>query len=129
MIQEELRRPFENEGKPRLEYLTAGFKQVEAEAGVDLNDITLQPWLEVFTSAYFEQTSAIRFQISKQDYCEQLVKWFGKIKFAGIAVEGKVIEDSQELENIFVLPDAIAEVKEHGLDFTSINSQTILART
>ena len=125
-IREELLRPFCNDGKPRLEYLTAGFKKVEAEVGVNLNDVALQPWLEGFTNAYFEQTSAIiQFQIAKQNYCKQLVNWFDDVKFAGIAVEGKVIEESRELENIFVIPDAIAEVRQRGSDSESLIYQSL----
>lgn len=126
-IREELLRPFCNEGRPRLEYLTAGFKKVEAEVGVNLNDVALQPWLDSFMDAYFEQTSAIiQFQVAKQNYCKQLVNWFDDVKFAGIAVEGKVIEESRELENIFVIPDAIAEVRQRGSGIASLSFQGVL---
>ncbi len=56
-----------------------------------------------------EKILALRFRIAKQDYCEQLVNWYDDVKFAGIAVEGQVIEEAKELENIFVMPDAVAE--------------------
>ncbi|MDX2215250.1 MAG: HEAT repeat domain-containing protein, partial [Oculatellaceae cyanobacterium bins.114] len=111
VVQTELQRPFQNEGKPRLEFLIAGFRQVERESGIKLNETALKPWLETFINAYFDKTSAIQFQIAKADYCEQLVNWYDDVKFAGIAVEGQVIDEAKELQNIFVMPDAIAEVR------------------
>ncbi|MBD2066248.1 HEAT repeat domain-containing protein [Leptolyngbya sp. FACHB-671] len=110
-IQTELQRPFRNEGKPRLEFLIAGFKQVESDCGLQLNVKALKPWLEAFSDAYFSKTSAIQFQIAKEDYCEQLANWYDDVKFAGIEIEGTAIEEAKELQKIFVMPDAIAETR------------------
>ncbi|NEO48366.1 MAG: NACHT domain-containing protein, partial [Moorea sp. SIO4A3] len=52
----------------------------------------------------------LKFQVAKQDYCEQLANWFDDVKFAGIAVPGQEVEKSEKLAQIFVMPDVVEEV-------------------
>jgi len=53
------------------------------------------------------------FEVAKEDYCQQLAKWFEGVKFAGIAVPGQEVDKSDRaalrmqhrLPEIFVMPD------------------------
>ncbi len=107
-VQEELQRPFHNQGKPRLEFLIAGFHQVEQDTKIRLNDRALKSWLEKFCDAYCEKTVGIRFQIAREDYCEQLVKRYDKVEFLGID-DIDPNEESKDLDDIFVMPYAVGE--------------------
>ncbi|NER20646.1 MAG: NACHT domain-containing protein [Symploca sp. SIO1C2] len=109
-VQQELQKPLTDAGTPKVEYLVEVFQKV-AQTDLKGEYITdsLEPWLEVFTQAYLQQTSTyLKFQVAKEDYFQQLAIYFDDIKFAGIAVEGQEREKSERLEQIFVMP----EVKE-----------------
>ncbi len=106
-INQELKRPLENQGKPRLEFLKAGFSRVAAPK--KLNDVALERWLKNFIDAYFEKTSAIQFQVAWMDYQQQVIHYFQDVQFAGIAVEGQIIEEAKKLTTIFVMPDVVGE--------------------
>ncbi|NER98995.1 MAG: signal transduction protein, partial [Symploca sp. SIO1B1] len=97
-------------GTPKVEYLVEVFQKVaQTDLKGEYTTDSLEPWLEVFTQAYFQQTSTyLKFQVAKEDYFRQLAIYFDDIKFAGIAVEGQEREKSERLEQIFVMP----EVKE-----------------
>jgi len=109
-VQQELQKPLTDTGTPKVEYLVEVFQKVaQTDLKEEYTTDTLEPWLEVFTQAYLQQTSTyLKFQVAKEDYFRQLAIYFDDIKFAGIAVEGQEREKSERLEQIFVMP----EVKE-----------------
>ncbi|MGK7923534.1 MAG: NACHT domain-containing NTPase [Trichodesmium sp.] len=111
----ELQKPLTNQGKPDIDILIAIFHQ-EAEAkNIPLNQQSLQPWIETFVNAYFQQTDTyIKFQVAKQNYFEQLANWFDDVKFAGISVPGQEVEKSEKLAYIFVMPDVVEDVSTGG---------------
>ncbi|MBE9100556.1 NACHT domain-containing protein [Vacuolonema iberomarrocanum] len=117
-VQGELQRPFRDEGKPRIEYLIAGFRKVAGATGKPLGENALKPWLEAFADAYFERTSALRFDLAKQDYCRQLINYYDELQFLGID-DVDPNEDSKAIESIFVMPDAVAErpPNQEGMNF------------
>lgn len=108
----ELQRPFHDAGKPRLEYLIAAFRQIAQETDAPLNEQGLKRWLEEFAEAYFQKTSEICFQVALEDYCEQLINQYDDIKFLGID-DIDPNEESKQLETVFVMPDAVSEVRQN----------------
>ena len=114
-VLEELQKPLINQGKPDIDILIGIFER-EAEAqNIQLNKKSLQPWIETFVDAYFQKTDTyIKFQAAKQNYFEQLAKWFDDVKFAGISVPGQEVEKSEKLANIFVMPDVLEDVSTGG---------------
>ncbi|UKO99247.1 HEAT repeat domain-containing protein [Nostoc sp. UHCC 0870] len=104
----ELQKPLKNEGKPDVDYLAVVFQKA-ALADSKMKEIKIEyvySWMEVFVTTYFQNTdNCIRFQIAKDNYCQQLVNWFDDVKFAGIAVPGQEVDKSEKLVNIFVLPE------------------------
>ena len=112
---QELQKPLKNEGIPNVEYLVHAFKlalndhpQIEGNIKEEL----IQPWLEVFVSAYFQRSQEyIKFQVAKADYFEQLANWFDDVKFAGISVPGQEVDKSAQLAHIFVMPDVVEDVR------------------
>ncbi|NEO37962.1 MAG: NACHT domain-containing protein [Moorea sp. SIOASIH] len=107
----ELQKPLLNQGKPDREILSTVFQQEADAKTIKLNQNSLKPWVETFIKAYFEQTvTYIKFQVAKQDYCQQLANWYDDVKFAGIAVDGQEVEKSEKLAQIFVMPDVVEEV-------------------
>ncbi|WP_424096368.1 HEAT repeat domain-containing protein [Moorena producens] len=107
----ELQKPLINQGKPDRDILIRVFKQDAETNKITLNQDSLMPWVETFINAYFEQTvTYLKFQVAKQDYCEQLANWFDDVKFAGIAVPGQEVDKSEKLAQIFVMPDVVEEV-------------------
>ena len=107
----EFQKPLINQGKPDREILITVFQQ-QAEANkIKLNQDSLKPWIETFVNAYFKQTATyLKFQVAKQDYSQQLANWFDDVKFSGIAVPGQEVEKSENLAQIFVMPDVVEEV-------------------
>ncbi|MEG5232288.1 HEAT repeat domain-containing protein [Microcoleus sp. B3-D3] len=110
----ELRKPFNDQEKPQVEFLVAAFnatvpehKKIQGRFAPE----RLHDWLDVFAENYFHKTSSyLRFKVAKADYLKQLANWFDDVKFAGIAVEGQEIEKSEKLAHIFVMPDVVEEV-------------------
>ncbi|WP_242054529.1 NACHT domain-containing NTPase [Nostoc sp. FACHB-190] len=104
----ELQKPLKDEGRPDLEFLAEVFKKA-ALADSKMQEIKIDyvhSWMEIFVTTYFQNTNnCIRFQIAKENYCQQLINWFDDVKFAGIAVPGQEVEKSEKLVNIFVLPE------------------------
>ncbi|WP_083305350.1 HEAT repeat domain-containing protein [Moorena producens] len=108
----ELQKPLINQGKPDCNFLVRLFQQ-QAEANkIKLNQkASLPDWVETFVNAYFQHTATyLKFQVAKQDYCQQLANWFDDVTFAGIAVAGQEVEKSEKLAQIFVMPDVVEEV-------------------
>ncbi|MEM1169385.1 MAG: hypothetical protein AAGJ08_10015 [Cyanobacteria bacterium P01_H01_bin.35] len=93
----ELQKPLTNQGKPDIDILITIFQQ-EAEAkNIQLNQESIQRWIETFVNAYFQQTDTyIKFQVAQQNYFEQLANWFDDVKFAGISVPGQEVEKSDK---------------------------------
>lgn len=112
-VQGELEKPLKNAGVPDVTYLIEAFKQVATDLTVKLNVACLERWVREFASAYFERTSTyLKFQIAKEDYFKQLVNWFDDVKFAGIAVPGQEVEQSEKLAQIFVMPDVVEDIQQ-----------------
>ncbi|AOW99133.1 signal transduction protein [Moorena producens PAL-8-15-08-1] len=111
----ELQKPLLNQGKPDREILSTVFQQQAEGHNIKLNQDSLKPWVETFINAYFQQTDTyLKFQVAKQDYCDQLANWFDDVKFAGIAVPGQEVEKSEKLAQIFVMPDLVEDVSTAG---------------
>ena len=111
----ELQKPLLNQGKPEREILSTVFQQQAEGHNIKLNQDSIKPWIEKFINAYFQQTDTyLKFQVAKQDYCEQLANWFDDVKFAGIAVPGQEVEKSEKLAQIFVMPDVVEDVSTAG---------------
>ncbi|NEO11737.1 MULTISPECIES: HEAT repeat domain-containing protein [unclassified Moorena] len=107
----EFQKPLINQGKPDREILITVFQQQAEANNIKLNQDSLKPWVETFVNAYFQQTATyLKYQVAKQDYCQQLANWFDDVKFAGIAVPGQEVEKSEKLAQIFVMPDVVEEV-------------------
>nr|WP_229424168.1 hypothetical protein [Moorena producens] len=82
-----------NQGKPDRDILIRVFLQEAETNNIKLNQDSLTPWIETFINAYFKHTvTYLKFQVAKQDYCDQLANWFDDVKFAGIAVPGQKVE-------------------------------------
>ncbi|NER90813.1 HEAT repeat domain-containing protein [Moorena sp. SIO3A2] len=111
----ELQKPLLNQGKPDRDILSTVFQQQAEAKTIKLNQDSLKPWIETFINAYFQHTDTyLKFQVAKQDYCEQLANWFDDVKFAGIAVPGQEVEKSEKLAQIFVMPDVVEDVSTAG---------------
>lgn len=134
---QELQKPLSNQGTPQLDFLVTAFQAAlrsrpEMQGRVD--ESVIEPWLKVFIETYFAQTNNyLAFQVAKEDYFKQLVNYFDDVKFAGIAVEGQEIEKSENLPEIFVMPDVVEDVwSRSGSEFgqelliESISNQTEL---
>jgi hypothetical protein len=104
-VQRELQKPLEQDGAPDVAILVQLAKHVAADRALDIQDDTLEPWLKKFANAYFDAITAVRFQVAKADYLEQLANWFDDVKFAGVAVPGQDVERAERLAQIFVMPD------------------------
>ncbi|NET68431.1 MAG: NACHT domain-containing protein [Moorea sp. SIO1G6] len=114
-VLEQLHKPLINQGKPDRDILIRVFQQEAETNNIKLNQDSLTPWIETFVNAYFQHTvTYLKFQVAKQDYCEQLANWFDDVKFAGIAVPGQEVEKSEKLAQIFVMPDVVEEVSTAG---------------
>ncbi|MDY7006335.1 MAG: HEAT repeat domain-containing protein [Cyanobacteriota bacterium] len=114
-VLQELQKPLISQGKPDIEILITIFQQEAQTKNIQLNQQSLQPWIETFVNAYFQQTDTyIKFQVAKQNYFEQLANWFDDVKFAGISVPGQEIEKSEKLAYIFVMPDVVEDVSTGG---------------
>ncbi len=67
----------------------------------------------VLTTIVEPKVSQTPFEVAKEDYCQQLAKWFEGVKFAGIALPGQEVDKSDRaalrmqhrLPEIFVMPD------------------------
>ncbi|MEW6491357.1 MAG: NACHT domain-containing protein, partial [Cyanobacteriota bacterium] len=109
-VQEELQKPLQNQGRPDLDFLIAAFKKVGLELKLKFPENSIESWLKKFVETYFEKTDAyLKFQVVKDNYFKRLDDWFDDIKFAGIKVEGREVEKSAKLADIFVMPDVVEE--------------------
>ncbi|WP_287240873.1 MULTISPECIES: NACHT domain-containing NTPase [unclassified Okeania] len=111
----ELQKPLISQGKPDIDILIIIFQQEAQTKNIQLNQQSLQPWIETFVNAYFQQTDTyIKYQVAKQNYFEQLTNWFDDVKFAGISVPGQEVEKSEKLAYIFVMPDVVEDISTAG---------------
>lgn len=115
-VQQELQKPLKNQGRPAVDFLVEKFKQVAAgdrpfgasgaNRHITPQDSCILPWIEAFVKTYVQKTdNYLRLQIAKEDYFRQLANWFDDVKFAGIAVPGQEVDKSEQLAQIFVMPD------------------------
>ena len=104
-VQRELQKPLEQDGAPDVAMVVQVAKHIAIDRKLSIDDKTLEPWLKAFTNAYFDAITAIRFEVAKADYLEQLANWFDDVKFAGVAVPGQDVERAERLAQIFVMPD------------------------
>ncbi|MFZ1027612.1 MAG: HEAT repeat domain-containing protein [Limnoraphis robusta] len=110
-VQAELRKPLSDKGRPQIEFLQKVFERETEASKLNLDLEYLLPWIEQFVNTYFEKTSTfIRFQVNKENYFKQLANWFDDVKFAGIAVPGQEVDQSEKLAQIFVMPDVVEDV-------------------
>ncbi|PSB28424.1 hypothetical protein [Stenomitos frigidus] len=108
-VQRELQKPLEQEGAPDVAMLVQAAKQIAIDRQLPIETDHLETWLKAFVNAYFETITAIRFQVAKADYLEQLANWFDDVKFAGVAVPGQDVQRADRLAQIFVMPDVEEE--------------------
>ncbi|MGB7445220.1 MAG: hypothetical protein WA919_29460 [Coleofasciculaceae cyanobacterium] len=110
-VQQELQKPLKNEGMPAVDFLVEKFKQVAAgDRHITPQDSCILPWIEAFVNTYVQKTdNYLRLQIAKEDYFRQLANWFDDVKFAGIAVPGQEVDKSEQLAQIFVMPDVVED--------------------
>ncbi|MEP1061016.1 MULTISPECIES: NACHT domain-containing protein [Cyanophyceae] len=109
-VQRELQKPLEQDGAPDVAMVVQVAKHIAVDRTLDIPYDTLEPWLKTFANAYFNAITAIRFQVAKSDYLEQLANWFDDVKFAGVAVPGQDVECAERLAQIFVMPDVEEDV-------------------
>jgi HEAT repeat protein len=111
-VQDELKKPLQQKGKPDLDFLIESFKKAASEPKPNFPENSIESWLKKFVDTYFENTSAyLKFQLAKDHYLNELAARFSDIKFAGIKVEAREEEKSAKLEQIFVMPDVLEEVQ------------------
>jgi predicted NACHT family NTPase len=112
---QELQKPLNNQGTPQIDFLVTAFKAAltsHPEMQCRVDESAIEPWMKVFVETYFAQTNNyLAFQVAKEDYFKQLINYFDDVKFAGIAVEGQEIEKSENLPEIFVMPDVVEDVR------------------
>ncbi|MCG5059158.1 MAG: HEAT repeat domain-containing protein [Limnoraphis sp. WC205] len=110
-VQAELRKPLSDKGRPQIDFLQKVFEREAQASKLNLDLEYLLPWIEQFVNTYFEKTSTfIRFQVNKENYFKQLANWFDDVKFAGIAVPGQEVDQSEKLAQIFVMPDVVEDI-------------------
>jgi len=111
-VQEELEKPLKNAEAPYPLHLIEAFKLVAKNQKIKLNEAGIEPWVSKFVEIYFQNTDAcLKYQITKNNYLNQLISYSNKVYFLGINVRGTEDEKSEHLENIFVMPDVVEEVQ------------------
>jgi len=117
-VEEELRKPSRNQGIPQLAYLVEAFKAVLEQYPQFkhyIEESWIEPWLTTFIKKYFEKnTSYLKFKITTENYSRQIVNYLNYAKFAGIAVEGQEVDKSAQLQQIFVMPDVVEDIRERN---------------
>jgi len=110
-VQAELQKPLSQKGQPNIAFLAKVFEQEATTSNTPIHLPDLIAWIEQFVKAYFEKTSTfIQFQVNKENYFKQLANWFDDVKFAGIAVPGQEVDQSEKLAQIFVMPDVVEDI-------------------
>ncbi|WP_414584412.1 NACHT domain-containing protein [Scytonema sp. PCC 10023] len=111
-VQEELEKPLKNAEAPDPVHLIEAFKRVAENQKIKLNKADIELWVNKFVEIYFQKTDAyLKYQITKNNYLNQLISYSNKVYFLGINVRGTEDEKSEQLENIFVMPDVVEEVQ------------------
>ncbi|MBD2504838.1 HEAT repeat domain-containing protein [Anabaena azotica] len=111
-VQGELLKPINNKTTPNLELLIAAFKKIFSEKPkLKFPEQSIENWLQKFTDAYFKQTNTyLQFQLAKNNYLQQLSKYFDDVEFVGLKVATKEEERFAKLPQIFVMPDVVEQV-------------------
>ncbi len=110
-VQNELTQPFNEKKWISVSNLVHEFKH-SAQRYQQVNPLEdrIEPWLKAFIEDYFQKTPAYyNFENVKNQYFQQLRTRYGKVRFGGIAVSAKEIDNPEELVNIFVVPDIAAQ--------------------
>ena len=113
----ELQKPLQNQGIPGTAFLVKAFtKAAQADAKMkEIDESSVKSWMEVFVRTYFQCTDTyLKFQVAKENYFQQIAKCFDNVKFAGIAVPGEEVDKSEQLVNIFVMPDVVEDARENS---------------
>ncbi|MBE9097956.1 HEAT repeat domain-containing protein [Vacuolonema iberomarrocanum] len=108
---EELQKPLKCEGKPDAGLLQDLFLQEVKGHPIapQLKQDSLLPWMQAFVDAYFDSTTAcLKIHYTLKAYCQKLSSKLGKMVFDGMAVDGKVVDESGDLTKLFVMPDVKA---------------------
>ena len=104
----ELKRPLQSKEKPDAALLAKVFlKEAETHSRLKAVEVGLvEDWMQAFTEAYFQTTNSfLSFQVTKEQYYQQLRAKTGKVVFSGMAVDCTVVDEPGELARIFVMPD------------------------
>jgi hypothetical protein len=111
-VQEELEKPLKNAEAPYPLHLIEAFKLVAKKRNIKLNEAGIEPWVNKLVEIYFQNTDAcLKYQITKNNYLNQLISYSNQVYFLGINVRGTEDEKSEHLENIFVMPNVVEEVQ------------------
>ena len=114
---EELQKPLQNQGIPDTAFLVKALIQAAKNDSKmkEIDESSVNSWMEVFVRTYFQCTDTyLKFQVAKENYFQQIAKWFDDVKFAGIAVPGEEVEKSEHLVNIFVMPDVLEDARDNS---------------
>ncbi|NEO91675.1 MAG: NACHT domain-containing protein, partial [Moorea sp. SIO3G5] len=125
-VQEELHKPLQEENKaPLTSLLVEKFKQVASNyAPTQPQDSFILPWMETFVKTYTEKTSSyLQFQLTKDNYFQQISNKIDHVKFAGMLVATQHGNHSLKLDQIFVMPEV--EVL-HPLESRAFHPQVAL---
>ncbi|AOX03140.1 hypothetical protein BJP34_30155 [Moorena producens PAL-8-15-08-1] len=107
-VQEELHKPLQEENKiPLTSLLVEKFKQVALNhAPTQPQDSFILPWMETFVKTYTDKTrSYLQFQLTKENYLQQISNKIDHVKFAGMLVATHHENHSLKLDQIFVMPE------------------------
>ncbi len=110
-VLEQLQKPWIDKGKPDVKFIVEVFKEQINNSLVNLNESTIEPWVEEFVNAYFQHTNTyINFQIAKDQYFQQLLINFNDVKFAGFDLSDREADKPEKLDRIFVMPDIAEDI-------------------
>ncbi|NEQ12646.1 MAG: NACHT domain-containing protein, partial [Moorea sp. SIO3E2] len=107
-VQEELQKPLQEDNKiPLTPLLVEKFKQVASNyAPTQPQDSFILPWMETFVKTYSEKTSSyLEFQLTKENYFQQISNSVDEVKFAGMLVGPQDGNHAIKLDQIFVMPE------------------------
>ncbi|MEL7085105.1 MAG: hypothetical protein AAGM36_11465 [Cyanobacteria bacterium J06597_1] len=80
-VQGGLEKLLEDEGLPDSDIFCELLKNIAAEKNIELNEIGLNHWIDLFFEDFFERTVGIRFQVAKQRYLKQLCIRLQQVEF------------------------------------------------
>ena len=123
----ELRKPIEGKGKPDTAFLTSVLLKAASEHSKlkSLDSNIAEKWIDVFVEAYFQQTdSALRFEVIRSNYCQQILHIYDAVNFMGIATESPGVDRAGSLADIFVMPNLLSEYSDNPRKRTRLSTDT-----